>query len=96
MERYASNGKNVQRVVESVALLFKAPRTSVELADAMDCHRGQATRYLQMLHGEGLVYVAEWKRAARSDGCGRFMAVYAWQPSVCERPDVPHPRKKQA
>lgn len=80
-----SNGKNVSRCIEAVALLFKAPRTRLELCEAMGVF-GSADyiqRYIKTLRGEGLLYIKEWPRPNSPR--------YAWQPVGERLPDAVRP-----
>jgi hypothetical protein len=86
-------GPMLERFAEVVAFFVKKPRTIPELNAWLGTQqRDTGYRYVDALRSEGLLYILEWRKGAT----GVEVAVYAWQPSVAERPDAPRPVKVAA
>lgn len=80
---------SVRRIADLIACLMKKPQTHAELREVLEVtDKVRLQTYINALHDEGLVYVAEWKK---SRALGGYSPVYAWQPSVCHFPDAPKP-----
>lgn len=83
-------------MADLAACLVKGPRTIREIAtylgteDRLSGRQHQLiTNRLRSFRAAGLVYVAEWRGTATA-----LAPVYAWQPSIAERPDAPRPTKE--
>lgn len=74
-----------ERVAEAVALIMKRPRTEDDIAELLGVSSSSARAYIEPLRDEGLLYIHHWIKNAN----GLPTPVYAWQPSVCEKPDAP-------
>ena len=82
-------GKGLAKFAEAVSLLMKSPRTPSDLARAMGTtNSAQPYRYIRPLHAEGALYIKDWRPPAVS---GRYVPIFAWQPSICAHPDAPKP-----
>lgn len=80
----------LDRFAELVALVMKSPRTAAELSRLIGVKNTTVVyRQLEALKQEGVIYISGWKK----NQCGGpHMAIYSWQPSVCEREDAAKPK----
>ena len=72
-------------VAKLLRALKEGPQTYRDLCDFAGMASGAAGRYVNALHDEKLVHIAEW----RKDAAGRrTLAAFAWDPGA---PDAPRP-----
>jgi len=68
---------------ELILLLHKAPRTKYELKELVGVCNTTVSRWMNMLHREGLVYVESWERTgARGSWTARWMWGYLHQDAL--------------
>ena len=66
------------QAVDLIGLLCRLPRTNRQLQSLTGMHRETVEQWLDLLRGEGLVYLKSWERSPS----GPSVPVYAWQPSL--------------
>ena len=72
-------GSHIDRAIDLVSLLHKAPRTALELILLTDMKEFAVRRWLNALQGEGLVEVIGSRREKR--GAGPASRIFSWVPA---------------
>lgn len=79
----------LRRIEMIQCLLRQQDMTVHELAAGIHMSKRWAQSYLTYLHGLGLVHIAEYRQALRSNGSYLYVPLYAWG----EATDAPKPAR---
>lgn len=77
VETKYSNGAHIRRFADITGLLWRAPRTVVEITELIESHPDIVTRTVAALLEEGLIRPAGTRPRPQGKG-GRAPQVYAW------------------